>query len=39
MKKQNQTAVLKKVLRYVRPYSLALITSLLMALIFVAMSL
>ena len=39
MKKQNQTAVLKKVLRYVRPYSLALITSLLLALIFVAMSL
>lgn len=39
MKKQNQAAVLKKVLRYVRPYSLALITSLLLALIFVAMSL
>ena len=39
MKKQNQTVVLKKVLRYVRPYSPALITSLLLALIFVAMSL
>lgn len=39
MKKQNQTAVLKKVLRYVRPYSLALIGSLLLALVFVVMSL
>ena len=39
MKKQNQTVVLKKVLRYVRPYSPALIASLLLALIFVAMSL
>ena len=39
MKKQNQTVVLKKVLRYVRPYAPALVTSLLLALIFVAMSL
>ena len=39
MKKQNQSVVLKKVLRYVRPYSLALASSLLLALIFVAMSL
>ena len=39
MKKQNQTAILKKVLRYVRPYSWALISSLLLALVFVAMSL
>ena len=39
MKKQNQAIVLKKVLRYVRPYALALITSLLLALVFVAMSL
>ena len=39
MKKQNQAVVLKKVLRYVRPYALALITSLLLALVFVAMSL
>ena len=39
MKKQNQTAILKKVLRYVRPYSWALISSLLLALAFVAMSL
>ena len=39
MKKQNQTVVLKKVLRYVRPYSPALIASLLLALVFVAMSL
>ena len=39
MKKQNQTEVLKKVLRYVRPYSLALITSLVLALVYVAMSL
>ena len=36
---KNQTAVLKKVLRYVRPYALALMGSLLLALIFVAMSL
>ena len=39
MKKQNQAVVLKKVLRYVRPYAPALVTSLLLALIFVAMSL
>ena len=39
MKKQNQSVVLKKVLRYVRPYAWALITSLLLALVFVAMSL
>ena len=39
MKKQNQTVALKKVLRYVRPYSLPLIASLLLALVFVAMSL
>lgn len=39
MKKQNQREVLMKVLRYVRPYALALIGSLLLALIFVAMSL
>ena len=39
MKKQNQTVVLKKVLCYVRPYAPALVTSLLLALIFVAMSL
>ena len=39
MKKQNQTVVLKKVLRYVRPYAPALVTSLLLALFFVAMSL
>ena len=39
MKKQNQTVVLKKVLRYVRPYSPALVTSLLLALVYVAMSL
>lgn len=39
MKKQNQAVILKKVLRYVRPYALALITSLLLALVFVAMSL
>ena len=36
---KNQKDVLKKVLRYVRPYSLALIGSLLLALIYVAMSL
>ena len=36
---KDQRAVLKKVLRYVRPYSLALIGSLVLALIFVAMSL
>lgn len=36
---KNQTAVLKKVLRYVRPYAFALVGSLLLALIFVAMSL
>ena len=36
---KNQSAVLKKVLRYVRPYSLALIGSLLLALVYVAMSL
>ena len=36
---KNQSATLKKVLRYVRPYSLALIGSLLLALLFVVMSL
>ena len=36
---KNQTAVLKKVLRYVRPYAFALVGSLVLALIFVAMSL
>ena len=36
---KDQRAVLKKVLRYVRPYSPALIGSLVLALIFVAMSL
>ena len=36
---KNQKEVLKKVLRYVRPYSFALIGSLLLALVFVAMSL
>ena len=36
---KNQKDVLKKVLRYVRPYSLALIGSLLLALIYVVMSL
>ena len=36
---KKQSAVLKKVLRYVRPYSLALIGSLLLALVYVAMSL
>ena len=36
---KDQTAVLKKVLRYVRPYSPALIGSLVLALIFVSMSL
>ncbi|MBR4289072.1 MAG: ABC transporter ATP-binding protein [Oscillospiraceae bacterium] len=36
---KNQKTVLKKVLRYVRPYALALIGSLLLALLFVAMSL
>ena len=36
---KNQKDVLKKVLRYVRPYSIALIGSLLLALIYVAMSL
>ena len=39
MKKQNQREVLKKVLRYVRPYSAALIGALLLALVYVAMSL
>ena len=39
MKKQNQAAVLKKVLRYVRPYRVALIGSLALALAYVAMSL
>ena len=39
MKKQNQTEVLKKVLRYVRPYFPLLIGSLLLALVYVAMSL
>ena len=34
---RSQKEVLKKVLRYVRPYSFALIGSLLMALVFVAM--
>ena len=36
---KNQKTVLKKVLRYVRPYSFALIGSLLLALVSVAMSL
>ena len=39
MKKQNQMEVLEKVFRYVRPYSAALIGSLLLALVYVAMSL
>ena len=36
---KNQSATLKKVLRYVRPYRFALIGSLLLALLFVVMSL
>ena len=36
---KNQKDILKKVLRYVRPYALALIGSLLMATLFVVMSL
>ena len=36
---KNQKDVLKKVLRYVRPYSVALIGSLLLALVYVVMSL
>ena len=36
---KNQKAVLKKVLRYVRPYSAALVGSLTLALVYVAMSL
>ena len=39
MKKQNQREILEKVFRYVRPYSAALIGSLLLALVYVAMSL
>ena len=36
---KNQKAILKKILRYVRPYSAALVGSLTLALIYVAMSL